>query len=110
MKQRLNIKLDLKKLTNVSIQNIKGKTTTKRCIVIPIDDNHIFTGKDSAYLSLTGYPYDGRNNTTHLVKQTFPKEAYQAMTEAQRRATPIVGDIKPWATSTPKSTNPKKEF
>ena len=34
--------INLAKLSNVGIMNIKGKTGTKKCVVIPIDDNDIY--------------------------------------------------------------------
>ena len=34
-----NIRLDLLRLQGAFTRNLKGKTTTKRCLIIPIDDN-----------------------------------------------------------------------
>lgn len=34
--------INLARLSNVGIMNIKGKTGTKKCVVIPIDDNDIY--------------------------------------------------------------------
>ena len=39
------IKIDLLKLKNSFVTNIKGKTATKRCLVIPIDDSGVFLGE-----------------------------------------------------------------
>ena len=36
-----------------------------------------------------------RYDDTHLVKQSLSKEVYQAMTEDERKAQPILGSLKP---------------
>lgn len=47
--QNFGIKIDLQKLRNAFLRVLKGKTATKRCIVIPIDDNPaIFWGRKAA--------------------------------------------------------------
>lgn len=52
--QNFGIKIDLQKLRNAFLRVFKGKTATKRCIVIPIDDNPaIFLGEKGCYLNLT---------------------------------------------------------
>ena len=94
---RLNIKIDLKKLANASLVNLKGKTATKRCLVIPVDDANLFVGERGIYLDLTAYPYNDKNgNPKHLVKQSFSKEVFHSFTEDEIKALPILGDIEPW--------------
>lgn len=40
-----SIKTDLLKLQGAFVTNIKGKTTTKRCLCIPIDGSGLFLGE-----------------------------------------------------------------
>lgn len=52
------IKVNLAKLNNVFLRNVQGKESTKRCIVIPIEDNWLFEGeKGGIYLSLSAFEY-----------------------------------------------------
>lgn len=44
-----NIRLDLLRLQGAFTRNLKGKTATKRCLIIPIDDNPgMFLGEKAA--------------------------------------------------------------
>lgn len=47
------IKIDLLKLKNSFVTNLKGKAATKRCLVIPIDDSGVYLGEKGVYLNLT---------------------------------------------------------
>lgn len=91
---RLNLKLDLRKLNGASLLNLKGKTATKKCIVIPVDDADLYVGEKGVYLKLSAYPHDDK----HLLKQNFSKEFYNAMSDEERKATPILGDMEEWKT------------
>lgn len=42
MSTKLIGSLNLARLKNVGIMSVKGKTETKKCVVIPIDDNDIY--------------------------------------------------------------------
>ena len=93
----LSIKLNLLALKNAGVASLTGKTGTKKCIIIPIDDNNLFQGQSGIYMSLVAW----RNNNlddgkTHLVKPSFSKDQIEAMTDLERKAIPIVGDVKPW--------------
>ena len=39
-----SIKTDLLKLKGAFVTNLKGKTATKRCLIIPVDDAGLFIG------------------------------------------------------------------
>lgn len=92
------IKIDLLKLKNSFVTNLKGKTETKRCLVIPIDDTQLFLGEKGIYLNLTGVEMQkARYDETHFVKQKLQKEVYQAMTEEERKQQPILGSMRPIA-------------
>lgn len=90
------IKIDLLKLKNSFVTNLKGKAATKRCLVIPIDDSGVYLGEKGVYLNLTAVEMREQwYGDTHVLKQSLPKEEYQAMSEEERRAQPILGSLKP---------------
>ena len=97
MAQNYGIKVDLQKLQNAFLRNFTGKTAVKRCICIPIDDNpSIFLGEKGCYLNLTANEVENSQyGDTHYVKGDIPKEQYDKMTEEQRRAYPILGNMRP---------------
>ena len=92
----VNLKLNLMNLHAV-IQTQKGKLGPVECLVIPIEKNNLFKGKSGLYLDLVAFELkEKKNGQTHLIKQSFPKEIYEAMTEEQKQATPILGNISEW--------------
>lgn len=96
-------KLDLLKFKNACVTEIKGKTSTKKGIFIPIEDNEIFlttgmSGKPkSAYFDLV--IFEGREPSkfgeTHVMKRSLSKEARSKMSDEEKRAMPIFGNMKP---------------
>lgn len=98
-----SIKTDLLKLKNSFVTNLKGKTATKRCLVIPINDSGLFLGEKGVYLNLTAIEMrEERYGDTHVLKQSLPKDVYQTMTEEERNAQPILGSLKPISPALPK--------
>jgi hypothetical protein len=92
-----NINLNLRALKNTVIVNVPGKTATKKCIAIPIEDNNLFVGEKNIYLNLAVWESDNlRDGKTHLVKQSFSKKIREAMTDEECRNAPILGDVKPF--------------
>lgn len=90
------IKIDLLKLKNSFVTNLKGKAATKRCLVIPIDDSGVYLGEKGVYLNFTAVEMrEQRYGDTHVLKQSLAKEVYQAMSEEERMAQPIFGALKP---------------
>ena len=90
------IKIDLLKLKNSFVTNLKGKAATKRCLVIPIDDSGVYLGEKGVYLNLIAVEMrEQRYGDTHCLKQSLAKEVYQAMSEEERMAQPIFGALKP---------------
>jgi len=92
-----SIRLDLLKLQGAFTRNLKGKTATKRCLIIPVDDNDcVFLGEKGCYMNVSAFEI--RNNQygdTHLVKPDLPKEKRERMTEEERNAVPILGNMRP---------------
>ena len=58
-----SIKVNLLKLTGAFLTNFKGNTTTKRCVVIPIDDSNLFLGEKDCTLT-----YPRSNSTSQSIK------------------------------------------
>ena len=50
-----SISLNLSHLDGAVFTNLKGKTTTKRCLIIPIDDAGLYAGEKGIYLNLVAY-------------------------------------------------------
>lgn len=91
-----SIKTDLLKVKGAFVTNLKGNTATKRCLVIPIDESGMYLGEKGVYLNLTAIEMrEERYGDTHVLKQSLPKEVYQAMTDEERNAQPILGSLKP---------------
>lgn len=90
-----NIKLDLQKLTGAFLANLKGKTETKKCLCIPVDEAGLFIGEKGTYLDLVAWavkePKEGR---THLLKQSISKEIWENLSEEAKKSQPILGDFK----------------
>ena len=94
--ENYSIRLDLKKFRNAFMATIPGKTEKKRCICIPVDDNpEIYVGEKGGYLGLTAFPRrkTGQHGETHIVKGSIPKDIRDVMSEEERRAQPILGDM-----------------
>ena len=91
-----SIKADLLKLQGAFVTNIKGKTETKRCLVIPVDDARLYVGQKGCYLNMTAIEMqNSQYGDTHCIKQNLDREVYKAMTEEQRNAMPIIGSMRP---------------
>lgn len=101
--ERVSINLNLFKLKNTGITELQGKSgAKKRCLIIPIDDNDLFTTEKGVYLNLIAFPNDKVEGQTHIVKQSFNKERREAMTEEEKNSLPILGGIQKPKEATPK--------
>ncbi len=95
----LNTKLNLAGLKH-SRMNMKGKSGMIDCLIIPINENHLFIGEKGLYLDLSHFEIKNPTATqtdSHLVKQSLPKEVYEVMSEEQRRALPVIGNTRTWS-------------
>lgn len=91
-----NIKLNLLAFKH-SVRSMKGKEGMIDCIVIPLAANHLFKGDKGIYMDITAIEIaNPKFEDTHLLKQGLPKEVYDALTDEQRKATPIFGNMGPW--------------
>ena len=98
----LNIKLNLQNLI-CACRFEKGTVSGPvECLIIPLEKNHLFKGEKGVYLDLTAFELKERKeNKTHLIKQQLPKEVFKAMTDEQKKATPILGDVSVWEHTEP---------
>ncbi len=107
--QRINLKIDLTKLHSVT-QFQKGKSGLVECIIIPIEENYLFRGKSGIYLDLTAFEIKERKeNQTHLIKQSLPKEVYETLTEDEKRTLPILGNANVMDVQTQTTSKPLAE-
>lgn len=94
-----SIKLDLKKMKEAGLVNIKGKDgRTRKCVVIPTDANReIYVGNKGIYLNLTAIETKevSKFGDSHFIKGSVDKEAFEALSEEERRNLPILGNMKP---------------
>lgn len=97
------IKCNALKYQNAGVMSIQGKTGTKRCLVIPIEDNHLFVSANAdgspkaVYLDFNAYYLrEPKYDQTHLVKQSLPKEVRESMSKEQLDAMPIFGGMTPF--------------
>lgn len=97
----LNIKLNLQNL-NCAVRTEKSKSGLVECIIIPIEQNYLFKGEKGIYLDLTAFELkEPKDKKTHLIKQQLPKEVFKAMTDEQKKSTPILGDVTTWEHTEP---------
>ena len=98
-----NIKIDLTAFAGAGKINLSGKNgQLKKCLVIPIEENHLFEGEKGIYADFIAWEMKERkeNGTTHLLKQSLSKEVRSAMTDEQKKSLPIFGDMKDVQTET----------
>lgn len=108
-----NLRIALTKLKGARVMDIQGKTCTKTCIVIPIDNEDgtvqdAYEGKmdgqitwkplDDVQLNLTAFEFrEKKYGQTHGIKASFSKKRLESMTEEELRSMPFIGNMKPWA-------------
>ncbi len=103
------IKIDFLKLKGAAVTELQTPQGVKRCLVIPVDDNHLFVGQKGCYLDLVAFEMRSpKYESTHTLKQSLPKAVREAMPEQERNAQPILGDLKPLGGNAPQlpSTGP----
>lgn len=92
-----NIKIDLSAFAGAGKINLSGKDgKQKKCLVIPIEENHLYEGEKGIYADFIAWEMREKkeNGTTHLIKQSLPKEVRDGLTDLGKRALPIFGDLR----------------
>lgn len=98
-----NIKIDLTAFSGAGKIILTGEDgKQKKCLVIPIAENHLYEGEKGIYADFIAWEMKEKkeNGTTHLLKQSLPKEVRSAMTDEQKKSLPIFGDMKDVQTET----------
>jgi hypothetical protein len=97
-----NIKLNMAAFKH-SVKKMKGKPGPNgeerlvECLVIPLEANHLFRGEKGLYMDITAIEVkQPKFDDTHLLKQGLPKDVYDKLTEDEKKATPIFGNMGPW--------------
>ena len=103
------------KLDGAKVQDVQGKTQTRRCVCVPIDnrvgtvtDAYFTRGQDTGelrevklkgvLLHLTAFELRVKDKgQSHLIKPSFSRETYERMTDEQVRRVPWIGNVKPWS-------------
>lgn len=98
------IKQNLLKFNNAFVMNIKGKSSSKICVCIPIEDNNLFVSADdnlkakAVYADVNVNQYEegkSQYGDTHYLRLSVPKEIREKMTEEEKKAIPYLGNMKP---------------
>ena len=91
----ITMSLDLMRFKNAGVTTLTSSKTgkAKKCVIIPIEDNSLLVNEHGISVNLIGFPYDGKETQTHLIKQLFTKEKRDAMTEEEKKALPILGCV-----------------
>lgn len=90
------LQIDLLKLKGAFMRNLQGKAATKKCIIIPVDDNDsIFLGEKGCYLNMTAIELENpQYSDTHCIKGNIPKEVREQMSKEEQYAQPILGGLR----------------
>ena len=95
----ISAKINLRQLKNV-VRSITGKNGNPvECLIIPIKENNLFFGEKGIYLDLQAFELKDRKpdqKDTHIVKQSFPKEVFDKMSEQEKKDMPILGNMILW--------------
>jgi hypothetical protein len=109
-----NIEIDLLKLKGAKVADVQGKTQTKKCVCVPIDNStgtvtdayitrdqetgkRVEVKKKGVRLNLIAYEMQRKERgQPHLVKPSLSKEAMEQLPEDQARLIPWIGNMKPW--------------
>ena len=96
-------KLDFLKFKNSCVISVKGKTGEKKGVFVPIEDNGLFVTTDEnnkakgAYFNFAVFENKqvGKYGDTHMIKQSIGKDTRSKMSDEEKRAIPILGNMKP---------------
>lgn len=93
-------KLDFMKFKNAFATNIKGKTATKKCVCIPIEENFFFVGEKGIYFDFAAWELkNSQSGDSHILSQSFPKEVREKMSDEERKSQPIMGSLREFQTA-----------
>jgi DNA-binding cell septation regulator SpoVG len=103
----ISIKINLRQLKS-AVRTMKSASGDIECLIIPIDQNHLVKGEKGLYLDMQAYELKEKKadrKDTHLIKQGFTKEVFDAMTDEEKKTTPILGNLIVWGYQEPAPVN-----
>jgi len=93
-------KINLAALKNVEFEMPRKDGTKVRGMFIPYEANHIYVSDKEGggrYLDLISFDRKAATDqATHITKQSLPKDVREKMSDEEKKAMPIVGDLKVW--------------
>lgn len=98
-KDTLNMSLNITNIRGAFVRSLKGRSESKPCVIIPIDEQTMFVGEKGIYIDLVAFPLkeehkNGDNDErTHSIKQSFRKEFRESLSEDERKAIPFIGNV-----------------
>lgn len=89
--------IDLAKFKN-SVVIKHGKNKDVECLLIPLAQNGLKNGEYGVVFETVGFSYDnkGKGKSTHIIKQSFPKDVLDKMSDDEKKAMPIFGNHVNW--------------
>jgi len=103
----ISIKINLRQLKS-AVRTMKSASGEIECLIIPINQNHLIKGEKGIYIDMQAYELKEKKadrKDTHLIKQDFPKEVFDAMSDEEKKTTPILGNLVVWGYSEPAPVN-----
>ena len=103
----ISIKINLRQLKS-AVRTMKSASGLIECIVIPIQQNYLIKGEKGIYFDMQAYELKDKKadrKDTHLVKQSLPKEVFDSMTDEEKKAMPIIGNLVVWGYAEPTPVN-----
>ena len=100
----ITFKLNLRQFNSMEVTTKKGK----KGIFIPYKENHVFEGEKGAYVDFSAFELRNATETgTHIIKQQLPKAVYASLSDADKKAMPIIGNLKVWGSGNRQEPEPK---
>ena len=85
--------IELNKFKNAFVADIKGKTATKKCVCIPIEDNDLYCGDKTISASMVAYETD-KFGHSHSLRQSVSAERFKTMADDEKKLIPYLGHMK----------------
>lgn len=86
--------INLMKLQGAFLRTMAGKTATKQCVCIPIEDAMLHSTENGIFLDIIVFENDDdkiRYDQTHSIKQSFSKEQREKLGDT---LTPYLGNLR----------------
>ena len=115
-----NIKIELDRIPGAKIMDIQGDTATRRCVVIPIDNERGtvideykkfdhglggMTSKPLEHVQLLATAYESAKQSfgsSHYIKPQVSREHFERMRGTEGRGSRFIGSLQAWKVSAKK--------